>query len=146
MIASVKPSGKIAVCVYPSGGGLYSDPSTYSYRTFINALKKKYSEDTAYKFALWYSKFAASCIYPVDRWLGKIPKIGPALVHFFRTYLYVLAPLPDKQWRVLDIFDAITPTYASTHSAEELQFWFTVFSCSEARQTAWGTTSWTAVK
>jgi SAM-dependent methyltransferase len=146
LIGVVKHGGGVAISVYPAVDGLYHDPSTYKMRHKVNKRKIKYGEDRAYKFALCYAKFAAFVLYPLERLLAKIPRIGSNSVLYLRTYCYVLAAIPDRRWRVLDTFDAITPTFASTHTPEEIQFWFDTFGCRKAKQTAWGSTSWVAVK
>jgi hypothetical protein len=49
--------------------------------------------------------------------------------------------LPDSRWRVLDVFDAISPSIATTHDPDELEAWFVAAGCTDLRWTSWCSTS-----
>lgn len=146
MMRVAKVGGKVSVCVYNAQCPYYAAPSIFGIRKFINLLKKKIGETKAYKIALWYSKFAGYFLYYIDWIVSKIPVVGANAVKFLRQYMYALSTLPDTQWRILDTFDAITPTYASTHSPEEIEFWLKEFGCTEYHNTRFAPASYTAIK
>ena len=146
MVRVAKRKGKIAVCVYHSQCSFYAAPSIYGMRKFINLLKSRWSERQAYKIALWYSKFAGYFLYYIDSIISKIPIVGQRIVRFLQQYVYALSTLPDLQWRILDTFDAITPTYASTHSPEEIEFWLSELGCTEFHNSQFAPASYTVIK
>jgi hypothetical protein len=57
-----------------------------------------------------------------------------------------LLDLPDARWRVLDLYDAITPAIATTHTEEAVRGWMTTAGCEELRTTDWCQTSLVGVK
>ena len=54
--------------------------------------------------------------------------------------------LPDKNWSILDTFDSITPTYASTHDQSEVFDWLSAAGFQDIKPTNWGATSFLAKK
>jgi len=140
LVEIVKPNGLVACCVYPEGG-FYDLASVATYRHAHNATKKLFGT----KAALGYSYFSAYCLYPLFSRLHCIP----ALEHWIdiaEHKLFVNVHIPDAKWRVLDNFDAITPVYAFTHTAEEVDRWFTEAGCRDIRQTPWCATSFVGIK
>lgn len=135
----IKDGGLIACCVY-SKQGFYGYPSVYRYRRLHNAAKSVIGN----KAALGYAYFSAYVLYPAISRLRKSPVVGRVVNHL-ESYYLVNADIPDAKWRVLDVFDAITPFYASTHTAEEVRCWFDEAGCHNLRQKPWGT-AFTAVK
>lgn len=135
---TVKPGGWVSVCVYPRG-------EFYDYRSVqrFRRLHHWFSHHGAYRPALAYSYFAAYGLAPLFRKLRKIPG-GKPLLRWLQREWVVWLDLPDARWRVLDIFDAITPETASTHTAEEVRNWLEDAACGSIRQTAWCSTSFAA--
>ena len=64
-----------------------------------------------------------TCVAPAFRAL-KGWGLRRAVEYVERNWLVALW-LKDPQWRVLDTFDAITPTIATTHTEEEVADWLT---------------------
>jgi hypothetical protein len=62
-------------------------------------------------------------------------------IRYMEKNILVLLYFSDKRWAYLDIFDAITPSIATTHSFEEVCKWFVDSGCKGARRTSWGKTS-----
>lgn len=145
LVSVVKPKGKIACCVY-SRHGFYHNPSVKIFMRLHDLLARIFGKQVATKVALAYSCFAAYVLYYILVFLKRVPLVGPSLVYAVEKYLLVNLSLPDVRWRLLDVFDAITPFYASTHTAEEMRCWFTVAGCSDIEQTGWGDTSFLASK
>ena len=54
--------------------------------------------------------------------------------------------LPDKNWSILDTFDSVTPTYASTHDREDVFNWLSAAGFHDSKPTNWGETSFLAKK
>lgn len=141
----VKPGGKISCCVY-SKKGFYDYPSVRLFRMIHNAMLKIFGSTFATRISLFYSYFAAYVLYPISQAIVKIPKVGYTVMHAVEKYSLVNLPIPDVRWRVLDIFDAITPYYASTHTPEEVTGWFIDADCALIQQTDWGATSFLGIK
>ncbi|HXE95464.1 MAG TPA: class I SAM-dependent methyltransferase [Dongiaceae bacterium] len=141
----VKPKGKISCCVY-SKLGFYNYPSVYLFRKITSALERGFGNGFSTKCALAYSYFAAYVLYYCFQLVKIIPLLGSKAVTLIETYLLVNLSLPDIRWRILDVFDAITPRYASTHTPEEMREWFAAAGCTQLQQTNWGDTSFVAVK
>ena len=49
--------------------------------------------------------------------------------------------LPDKNWSILDTFDSITPSYASTHENYEVRDWLKKIGFTKILNTKWGKTT-----
>ncbi|MCL4552176.1 MAG: hypothetical protein M1305_01275, partial [Candidatus Marsarchaeota archaeon] len=62
-----------------------------------------------------------------------------------RNWLVALH-LPDVRWRVLDVFDAVTPSIASAHTEDEVRHWMERAGCAHIRTTGWCETSLAGVK
>lgn len=141
----VKKNGIIACSVY-SKEGFYSYPSVYSYRKFVNAAKMLLGDNIGNKIALFYAFFSSYILYYVFKNIRRIPFIGSRFVHIIEKYFLVNLNLLDKRWRLLDVFDAITPRYASTHTFIEIRSWFEDSGCIAIEKTNWGSTSVKAKK
>ncbi len=124
----IKKQGLVACCVYPKGG-LYGFPSVAFYRKLHGALKPWLGN----KPALGYSYFSAYFLYHLFAAIRKVPRTN-RLMYYLEHYLFVNLNLPDVKWRLLDVFDAITPVYASTHTPEEVKAWFDEANCQTVRQ------------
>lgn len=140
----VKPEGKISCCVYPKNG-FYDYPSVYLFRKTHYAVSKILGNALATKVSLAYSYFAAYVLYHCFRLLNRIPYLG-LVINVIEKYFLVNLHMPDPRWRLLDVFDAITPHYASTHTPEELREWFANVGCANILQTNWCDTSFVASK
>lgn len=120
----------MAISVYPEGG-FYSFPSVYWMRKMVNTIEARISNKLARCIALTYSYISAFVFYPLFRLVDKIPFVGRGLAGIWAYLFAVIIVAPNWRWRVLDTFDAITPTYASTHAAEEVEFWLRTSGCSD---------------
>jgi SAM-dependent methyltransferase len=136
----IKSGGWTACCVYPKQG-FYNLQSVARFRRLHNNFLKPYF---GYGPTLVYSHFAARVLAygfkagqrfrvtrPIANWLGDnwIPWLW----------------FPDARWRVLDIFDGITPSYASTHIERDVHQWMDSAGCTSIRTTDWCETSATAI-
>jgi len=136
----VKENGSIACCVY-SKDGLYDSPAVATYRKINNAIRPFLGN----KPALAYSYFSAYFLYHVFSRLRKTPR-GGRLVAYLEKHLLVNVSIPDPKWRVLDVFDAITPFFASTHTSEEVKAWFGKANCHTLSPRPWGPTVFVGIK
>jgi SAM-dependent methyltransferase len=132
---TVRSSGWVACCVYPKDG-LYDYHSTARLRRVHAGLKTRFG----YRPALAYSFFSAYALTPFFRVGRRIPVLRRFLDFLEKNWLVVLY-LRDGRWRFLDTFDAITPSIASTHTAEEVQTWMMQAGCKNIVHTDWGSTS-----
>lgn len=139
LVRSIREGGWASCCVYPKGD-FYDFPSVRRMRKLHQMLKPW----LGYRFALAYSQFAADHLAPASQWL-RFQGMKP-LVRFIERHLLVSLSLPDARWRLLDVFDAITPDIASTHTSDEVQSWFEDAGCVGVRQTPWCPTSFAARK
>src|ERR1041384_3451329 len=106
----VKNDGTVVCCVYPKGG-FYDFPSVATYRRIHNLVKPVLGNTPA----LGYSYLAAHLLYRLfSRWRRSAR--GQRLVSYLERHWFVNVDIPDVRWRVLDVFDAITPSFASTHT------------------------------
>jgi SAM-dependent methyltransferase len=145
LVDKVKPGGKVSCCVYPKSG-FYDYPSVRLFRMIHNLASKIIGSTFATRISLLYSYFSAYILYFISRIVMRIPKVGHLLTNSVEKYLLVNLSMPDVRWRILDIFDAITPYYASTHTADEVKGWFVNADCTSVHQTNWGDTSFVANK
>ncbi len=132
---SVKSGGWVACCVYPKSG-FYDWPSVERIRRLHNRIKPV----LGYGPALLYCYLAAYLFTPLIGSARRLPYIGRYATGLSRNWLPTL-PLPDLRWRALDIFDAITPSVATTHDGAEVTRWMQQGNCSDIRTTEWCDTS-----
>lgn len=140
LVAVSKRGARVACCVYHRGG-FYDYVSVYLYRKIHNLIKSFMGNYPA----LFYSYLSANYIFYILAFIKKIPKVR-RIAYILEKYALVNLEIPDANWRFLDIFDAITPYYASTHTGEEVSGWFEKAGCEEIRTTEWCPTSIVAVK
>ncbi len=139
LVQLVKPGGKIACCVYEStdGKGLYDSKAVLAYRWFFNSLPA----GAGHVLARWYAYFSAYILYWFFAPAFRIPGLS-AIAGWLSSRLFPgVYYLRNAKWRVLDTFDAITPTYASTHTKTEVQAWFTEAGCVNTTVRPFGSTS-----
>ncbi|MBT0653029.1 class I SAM-dependent methyltransferase [Geomobilimonas luticola] len=142
---SVKSGGLICCCVY-SKKSFYDYPSVRMFRMIHNGVAAGLGTGFATRMTLFYSYFAATILYYILRAVSMVPVLGSRVVDYVGKYLLVNLNIPDKRWRILDVFDAITPFYASTHTPEEVAGWFSAAGCTHIQKTHWGDTSFAAIK
>ncbi|NQW09164.1 MAG: hypothetical protein HQ481_04685 [Alphaproteobacteria bacterium] len=73
-------------------------------------------------FANGYATVASKLLYPIIALLNEDPRRRPMLT----TLQNQLAPSfndPNPHWRATVLYDAVTPTYASVHTVEEVSGW-----------------------
>ena len=136
----VKTDGAIACCVYPKMG-LYNSRAVARFRKVHNKLKKIFGNSPATA----YSYFSAYVLYSIFSRVRRRPR-GARLIDYLEERFLVNVYIPDARWRVLDVFDAITPAFASTHTGAEVRSWFTAADCREITEMPWGSTVFTARK
>lgn len=136
---AVRPGGWVSCCVYPKGG-FYDYASVARFRRLHRALAGRFG----YAPALAYSYLAAYGIAPAFRLLKQLG-CRRLIDHLERNWVVSLG-LKDPRWRVLDVFDAITPQIATTHAEQELAEWLESAGCGSVRRTNWCETSATAVR
>jgi len=140
LVQTLRVGGWAACTVYPRGE-FYDYPSVTRLRELHQHLKPLFG----YRPALAYAYLSAYVLTPV---LGKgkrIPGMARLLDGLEKNWLVILA-LPDARWRALDIFDAITPSIATTHSGEEVMAWFEQAGCAGMLTTPWCNTSVVGIK
>ena len=135
-----KEGGQISCSVYEKAG-LYGFPSVGTYRSIHNATNALLGNT----LALGYAYFSAHFIYHGLSLMRRIPKVR-RLVPFLEKHVLVSVDLPDARWRLLDVFDAITPFHASTHTGEEVKSWFSKAKCHHLSPRPWGATSFLGIK
>jgi SAM-dependent methyltransferase len=136
----VKPGGWVACSVYDKNG-LYDFPSVAVWRRICNGLTPL----LGYRPALAYAWFSALMLGPLAIWGQHVPILRRVLACLWRFGL-VVVPLPDYRWRLLDAFDAITPTIATSHTAEEVEAWMKAADCVQVGPRPWGSTSFRGLR
>jgi SAM-dependent methyltransferase len=137
---TIKPGGWIACSVYPKGS-LYDFRSTARLRKLHHVFKARFG----YRPALFYSYLSAFLLVPGFR-LGKKFWGLRSCLNWIERQCLVNLHLRDVRWRVLDTFDAITPTLASTHTDEEVRGWMEQAGCSSVQSSNWGPASLNGVR
>jgi SAM-dependent methyltransferase len=128
MARSTRPGGSLAVSVYPKRG-FYDFPTVTLYRRVFRLL----APACGYYPALLYSHFAVALIRP----LSHIPVLGPML-----RVAVPFAAIPDRRWALLDTFDALTPSYQSTHEPYEVFTWLKSCGLIDIEPSRWSPTAW----
>ena len=112
----------------------YDKPVLKFYRKIFSLLLPLFS----FIPAILYSYMAINVIRPIARRLIFIKSITSKCFPF--------VDLPDKNWSILDTFDSVTPTYASTHDRQEVFDWLTAAGFQDIKPTNWGATSFLVKK
>ena len=125
---SMNVGGWFGLSVYQKNS-YYDQPVLKFYRKLFSLLKPLFS----FIPAIVYSYMAITFIRPIlqrfNFMKSKISKCFP------------FVDLPDKNWSILDTFDSITPTYASTHDRSEVFEWLSAAGFQDIKPTKWGKTS-----
>ena len=132
----LKAGAWAACCVYPKGE-FYDYPSVRRWRKITRLFRPTFG----YGPPLIYSTITA---YALTEPLLAVRKICHPLGEWIMRQWLPILPIPDRRWRVLDLFDAITPEHASTHTAEEVAQWMRAARLTAITQTPWCATSWKA--
>jgi len=140
LVRTVRPGGWIACCINPKGG-FYDHKSIRRFRQLHNYLKPI----VGYRFALAYSYLSAAILTPLFTMGKRVRALSP-LLSYLETQWLVILPLPDIRWRILDIFDAITPAISTTHTQDELREWMEKAGCTHIRRAGWCDTSMIGMK
>jgi hypothetical protein len=114
----------------------------YLNRKLVNLIATLFGNKFSTGYALWYSKISAKYFYAYFKRTKHLKRINK----FLAKYVLVYLNLPDFNWRFLDVFDAITPKYASTHTPEEVRSWFEKAGITKITQTDWAATSFIGQK
>jgi SAM-dependent methyltransferase len=140
LVNTVKPGGWVACCVYPKGE-FYDYPSVQRLRKIHNSLKSRFD----YRPSLAYTYLSAYFLTPILVKSKQLKGLSRIINYLEKNWLVIL-DIPDRRWRVLDIFDAITPAIATTHTFNEVVSWMKDADCSHIRATSWCNTSIVAIK
>ncbi len=136
---TVKHGGWVACVVYPRQG-FYAYPSVARFRKINNYLKPY----LGYRLAVLYAYFSAYLLTPLFSFLHKtrFARLAQFLEERWLPCLYI----PDVRWRVLDVFDGITPEIASTHTRAEVIKWMETAGCRDFAFPNWGDTAIVGIK
>ncbi|OAI46832.1 hypothetical protein AYO44_10670 [Planctomycetaceae bacterium SCGC AG-212-F19] len=119
LVRAVKPGGQLAVDVYQRQSGLNKLAVKYWYRPITRRLPHGVLLRLCEAYLpLWV---------PVDRLLGRIPLIGPALSSLVPCWNKWSLPLSRQhrmEWTILDTFDAFSPEFDQPQSEPEVRDWF----------------------
>jgi len=139
LVNTVKHGGWVACAVYHKRG-FYAYPSVARFRKFNNWIKPYFG----YSLAVLYSYFSAYFLTPIFRLLRK--SWLRQVAHFLEKRWLPCLYIPDVHWRVLDMFDGITPAIASTHTRAEVIIWMEGAGCRDLTFPNWGDTAITGIK
>lgn len=119
LVPFLKPGGRLAIDVYLKGWALEPYKSKYLYRP----LTTRIPTDLLFKVLQWYiPKWL-----PIDTFIKKLPLVGPALGMIVPCWNYSALPLSkalQREWSVLDTFDALAPAYDFPQTVEAVRNWF----------------------
>jgi len=127
----LKKGSWFAISVY-SKKSYYDKPIVKYYRKIFIFLMPLFS----YYPAILYSYLAIYFLRPISK---NIRLLRPIIMK-----LFPFVDLPDKKWSILDTFDSITPSYASTHENNEVHDWLNNSGFINIVDTNWGSTSFFA--
>lgn len=136
---TIKINGWVSCSVYPNNR-FYAYPSVARFRKMHNFIKPIFG----YSVALIYAYFSAYVLAPIFSRLART-RAARLIKFIVREWLPCLY-MPDPRWRVLDIFDAITPGIASTHTRAEVISWMEKAGCTDLIFPEWADTSVVGVK
>ena len=119
-------------------GALKADGTPYT-PTDLREIHRRLKDTFGYRFALAYSYFAAYVLAPLLI-AARRGGFHEAANHLEKNWLVALR-LKDPRWRVLDVFDAITPEIATTHTRDDVEQWMHAAGIAGVRRTAWCDTS-----
>ncbi len=145
LIKVVKPGGKIACSVY-SAKSFYNFSSLRRARKIYKICVSVLGWRISKILAVFYSFFSAYCLYYLFKFIKYFPFGGRKIVNFLEKKIMPVLDINDGRWRVLDMFDAITPVYASTHKPDEILSWFKEAGCKLIYKTNWADTSFVGIK
>jgi SAM-dependent methyltransferase len=139
LACTVKRGGWVSSVVYPKQG-FYAYPSVARFRKINNRLKPY----IGYGLAVLYAYFSAYLLTPFFSFLlkGRFARVAQFLEKDWLPCLYI----PDVRWRVLDVFDGITPEIASTHTRAEVIGWMERAGCRDFTFPSWGDTAIIGIK
>jgi SAM-dependent methyltransferase len=139
LAGTVKQGGWVSSVVYPKQG-FYAYPSVARLRKINNRLKPY----LGYRLAVLYAYFSAYWLTPFFSFLlkGRFARAARFLEEHWLPCLYI----PDVRWRVLDVFDGITPEIASTHTRTEVINWMKRAGCQDFTFPSWGDTAIVGIK
>ncbi len=120
---TVKPGGKVTCRVY-ARSGFYAFPSVRIMRFFHRWSERILGKERTRKIYKAYALFSANTAYPVLEAVRRIPLLGKYIASLTERLFIVNVHLPEAHWRMLDVFDASTPFYASTHTKDEILGWY----------------------
>jgi len=136
----VRKNGWVACSVY-SRNSMYALPSIERWRRWHARLSPRFGAAPA----LAYSWMLAACLWWTFRAAGTVPTVSSFARYLEREWMPI-ARTPDPRWRVLDTFDSITPSYASTHTGDEIKAWMHAAGCVQVHPTPWGDTSFAGLR
>jgi SAM-dependent methyltransferase len=135
LAGAIRDGGWVACCVYPKG-------EFYDYTSVARMrwLQQRTRKAVGFRFASAYAHLAAYVLAPVLGRARVVPGVRTVVDHLATDWLPFLE-IPDPRWRVLDMFDAVSPSIATTHDPDELEAWFAAAGCTDLRWTPWCSTS-----
>ncbi len=137
----LKKQAVLICCVYPKNS-YYDFRSVDRVRKSINKTEFLFGN----KLALLYAHFSARILYPLLPRISKISEKSKKMVRYVEENFLPVLYIPDVKWRVLDVYDSITPKYASTHSKAEITSWFTKQGFTNIQKTNWGDSAFKGIK
>ncbi|MFA6922777.1 MAG: methyltransferase domain-containing protein [Bacteroidales bacterium] len=139
---TLKKGAYLACCVYTKKG-YYDFKSVRRFRKLIQITRFLFG----YNLAILYAKFSATFLFKYFPYFSKVPKYGgDKIKYYLEQNWFPVLYLPDKRWRILDVFDSITPKYASAHTEEEVFSWYTNTNCSDIKNTDFFKSSFSGIK
>ena len=135
LVRTVRKNGWVACSVYHQYG-FYASVAVARFRRLHNAVRPYFG----YSLALVYSYFSAYVLTHIFRKL-RGTRLAAVDAYLEREWLPCLADLPDVRWRLLDTFDGITPSIASTHTRADVISWMEKAGCKDYVFPAWGETA-----
>jgi SAM-dependent methyltransferase len=135
-LAKTVMKNKWVACSVYHQKGFYSYPSVARFRKLHNTLMPYFG----YRIALAYTYISAYILAPMFRRLRRT-HLSSLVKYLESEWLPCLSNLPDIRWRLLDTFDGITPSIASTHTRAEVLSWMEKAECKDFIFPAWGDTA-----
>jgi SAM-dependent methyltransferase len=127
---TINNGGWIAISVYGKGG-FYDSPQVTLWRSLFKTMRPF----LGHLPPLLYAYIGAYVIYPSSF----IPILGHALRLAFPS-----VRIPDRRWRVLDNFDAVTPSHQSSHTSFQVFSWFKKAGLVHIEPSDWGFSAYNA--
>ena len=124
-MSKVKKDGEVAIDIYKKNalGRFLSFTPAPPTKYYVRPLTTRMAPEKLYQSIVNYINF----MWPLSRWIGKIPFVGRNINWLFLVADHRNLGLDDsraKQWAYLNTFDMLSPKYDYPQRLKTIKKWF----------------------